>query len=206
VDGSFTDDVTGLPAEHGAAPGNMRLSAAEVTAIQAATQDTNGELIAQAVAMGKYIWAAFGDQDGVSAGPSSSNCAAWMRQRCNADWQTRATTQNLDTGNVNQSIAAFLVVRPPMQVPQTQPFPYPPTSYPLINPRQTFRANYRGFIGHGWESDQRSWRSEYLWQVGEPTPAGAVCSESPAGVFSRPWTAGTVSLDCNTWTATIPTM
>lgn len=82
-----------------------------------------------------------------------------------------------DTGNVNQSIAAFLVVRPPI-----------------------------AFIGHGWESDQRSWRSEYLWQVGEPTPAGAICAESPAGVFSRTWTAGTVSLNCNTWTATIPTM
>ena len=95
TDGTFTDDVTGLPAEHGAAPGNMKLSAAEVTEIQAATQNTNGDLIAQAIAMGKYVWAAFGDQDGVSAGPSPSNCAAWMRTRCTADWQTRATTQNL---------------------------------------------------------------------------------------------------------------
>ena len=58
VDGTFPDAVTGLPAEHGAAPGNMRLSAADVAAIQAATQTTNGELIAQAVAMGKYVWAA----------------------------------------------------------------------------------------------------------------------------------------------------
>jgi hypothetical protein len=176
VDGTFTDDVTGLPAEHGAAPGNMKLSAAEVTSIQAATQSTNGELIAQAVNMGKYVWAAFGDQDGVGGGPSKANCAAWMRQRCTAAWQTRATTQQIDASNINQSIASFLIVRPPI-----------------------------AFLGNGWESDQRSWRSEFLWDVGAPAPAGAICAESPANVFSRSWTYGSVTLDCNTWTATVPT-
>ena len=166
VDGTFTDDVTGLPAEHGAAPGNMKLSAAEVAAIQVATQDANGVLIAKAIAQGKYVWAAFGDQDGVGSGPTQATCADWMRQRCTADWQLRATTQHIDAGNVNQSIAAFLVVRPPI-----------------------------AFLGNGWESDQRSWRSEFLWNVGAPAPAGSVCSEGPANVFSRTWTYGTVSLD-----------
>ena len=166
VDGTFTDDVTGLPAEHGAAPGNMKLSAAEVAAIQVATQDANGVLIAKAIAQGKYVWAAFGDQDGVGSGPTQATCADWMRQRCTADWQLRATTQHIDAGNVNQSIAAFLVVRPPI-----------------------------AFLGNGWESDQRSWRSEFLWNVGAPAPAGSICSEGPANVFSRTWTYGTVSLD-----------
>ena len=50
----------------------------------------------------------------------------------------------------------------------------------------------------------RDWRPEFLWQVGAPTPAGALCAEAPAGVFSRPWTHGAARLDCNTWTATVP--
>ena len=114
TDGSFTDDVTGLPAEHGAAPGNMKLSAADVAEIQYQTSVTNGELIQQAVNAGKYIWAAFKDQDGVSAGPSPASCSAWMHARCNAAHQTVATTQAFDTAHVNASIASFLIVRPPI--------------------------------------------------------------------------------------------
>ena len=98
-----------------------------------------------------------------------------MRARCNAAWQSVATTQSIDTSNFNQSLAAFLVVRPPI-----------------------------AFLGYGWESDMKDWRSEFLWSVGEPTPSGAICSEGPAGVFSRPWTHGVASLDCNAWRATIP--
>ena len=99
-----------------------------------------------------------------------------MRQRCTPAWQARATTQQIDTANVNQSIASFLIVRPPI-----------------------------AFLGNGWESDQRSWRSEFLWDVGAPSPVGSICAEGPANVFSRTWTHGTVLLDCNTYTATIPT-
>ena len=38
--------------------------------------------------------------------------------------------------------------------------------------------------------------------VGEPA---GLCTEGPAGVFSRPWTYGAVTLDCNKWGAEIPT-
>ena len=110
TDGSFTDDVTGLPAEHGSAPGNMKLSAADVAEIQYATSFVSGQLIARAVDANKYIWAAFKDQDGVSAGPTAATCATWARARCTAEHQLTATTQAFDTAHVNQSIAAFLVV------------------------------------------------------------------------------------------------
>jgi|EP01047_Picozoa_sp_COSAG01_P060923 hypothetical protein len=38
------------------------------------------------------------------------------------------------------------------------------------------------------------------------TPVDATCYEDQAspGVFKRRWTAGMVSMDCNTWTATLP--
>jgi hypothetical protein len=175
VDGTFTDDVSGIPDEHGSLPARLGLTAAQVDHYRYETSIANQMLIDAAVAAGKYVWAAFGAQDGVAGGPSRSTCASWMRARCSAAWQARATTQSIDAANFNQSIAAFLVVRPPI-----------------------------GMIGYGWESDMRDWHEEFLWQVGAPTPAGAICTESPAGVFSRPWTHGVASLDCNTWTATIP--
>lgn len=202
VDGTFTDDVTGLPAEHGSAPANMKLSDADVSGarrgrgpsdariqraltpppprpaslspdIQYWTSVANQELIDQAVAAGKYVWAAFGNQDGVGSGPSKSNCASWMRPRCAASYQSQAITQSFDAGNVNQSLASFLVTRPPI-----------------------------AFIGFGWESDMRDWRPEFLWQVGEPQ---GPCAEGPTGVFTRPWTYGNAVLNCNTWTAVVPT-
>ena len=43
----------------------------------------------------------------------------------------------------------------------------------------------------------------FLYAVGEPQ---GPCAEAPAGVFSRPWTHGTVSLDCNTFVAVVPTV
>ena len=154
----------------------MRLSPADVLDIQHATSVANARLIDAAVASGKYVWAAFGDQDGVGGGPSKATCATWMRDRCGAAapaYQNIAITQALDRANVNQSIASFLVTRPPI-----------------------------GFIGFGWESDMKDWISEFLWQVGEPS---TLCAEGPSGVFKRTWTHGDVALDCNTWTGTIPT-
>ena len=114
TDGSFTDDVTGLPAEHDSAPGNMKLSASDVADIQYETSVTNGELIQQAVNAGKYIWAAFKNQDGVGSGPSPASCGSWMHARCNAAYQALATTQAFDTAHANASIASFLIVRPPI--------------------------------------------------------------------------------------------
>ena len=87
-----------------------------------------------------------------------------------------------------------------------------------------------GWIGFGWESDDRNWNDLFYLQVrrgpgiflrkwdvgqvgnragtdpfylqaGEPT---GLCTEGPTGVFSRNWTLGTASLDCNSWTASLP--
>jgi hypothetical protein len=113
VDGTFTDDVTGLPAEHGSAPGRMGLTAADVADIQRATSVANQQLIDAAVAANKYVWAAFGHQDGVGSGPTPSSCAAWMAPRCTAAYQQLAVTQTFDAAHANASIASFLITRPP---------------------------------------------------------------------------------------------
>jgi hypothetical protein len=57
------------------------------------------------------------------------------------------------------------------------------------------------YLGWGWESDDRNWNDLFFLQVGAPT---ALCAEGPAGVFSRPYTLGTASIDCNTFTASLP--
>jgi hypothetical protein len=150
----------------------MKLSAAEVAEIQYATQSTIQTLIDAAVDAGKVVWQQFGAQDGVGSGPSKSDCAAWMRPRCAPAWQATAVTQTFDTHNVNQSIASFLVTRPPV-----------------------------AFLGFGWESDQRDWRPEFLWEVGAPTGA---CAEGPEGVFTRPWTYGNAVVNCPAWTGVVP--
>ena len=86
---------------------------------------------------------------------------------------THIALQAFDKNSVNQSIASFLVTRPPI-----------------------------AFLGFGWESDMRDWRPEFLWQVGEPQ---GPCTEAPSGVFTRPWSYGDAVVNCNTWTATVPT-
>lgn len=165
VDGTFADDVNGH------VPSALNLSAADIDVYRYHTSLANQMLVDAAVAAGKYVWAAFGAQDGVGDGPTAT-----PRARCTADWQRgRATTQAVDERAFNQSLAAFLVTRGPW-----------------------------AFLGFGGVSDMRDWRREFLWSVGEPTPAGAVCAEAPAGVFSRQWTYGIAALDCNTWTARVP--
>ena len=68
-------------------------------------------LINSLVVAGKYNWQAFGAEDGVNGGPSQGNCAAWMATWCTPAAQGRTMMVGFDSGNANQSIAAFLVTR-----------------------------------------------------------------------------------------------
>ena len=176
VDGTFTDDLNGFPAEHGDGPKNINMSDADVAQVQYYTAVAHQQLVQELIQRGKYNWQAFAgaSQDFVGDGISQATCAAFMRARCTAAYQsnTAAITMSFDINNEEQSLAAFLITRPPI-----------------------------AYLGYGWESDQSLWRPIFLTQVGEP---GGNCAESPVGIFSRPWTYGTVQLDCNKWNATIP--
>jgi len=174
VDGTFTDDVTGFPAEHESAPANIHMNMAQVADLQFATQEANQWLIDSLVKLGKYNWQAFGNQDGVAPGPNAGYCSDWMREYCAPSQQGYPMMMQMDTTseNKNQTIAAFLIVRPPY-----------------------------GWIGWGWESDNKDWDPIFRLQVGEPM---GLCQESPTGVFSRTWSEGTAVLNCNSWKATLP--
>ena len=182
VDGTFLDDWTGIPAEHKAIIPDLNLSAAQVRAFQRATSVVDEELLTALVARGQYVFQAFNafggggalGKWGIGGGPNASTCAAWMRLRCAPDWQARTVTQWCDASSFNQSLASFLVTRPPV-----------------------------AYFGFGWPSDTSDWRPEFLWQVGEPQ---GLCTEAAPGVFTRPWTHGVASLDCNTWEAVVPAL
>ena len=74
----------------------------------------------------------------------------------------------------NQTVAAFLITRPPI-----------------------------GFLGWGWESDDRKWPTSNIFLLQAGTPTGLCVSEG-GGKYSREWTNGKASLDCETWTADLP--
>jgi hypothetical protein len=140
VDGTFADDVNGLPAEHPLVISLLNLSASDMQAIQYATQATNMALINATVQHGKYVWQAFGASDGARPGPTRVTCSAWMQEYCAPTRQSEPLLQQHDAAFANQSVAAFLIVRPP-----------------------------NGYLGFGWYSNDKNWDPLFLLQAGTPT-------------------------------------
>ena len=64
------------------------------------------------------------------------NCGYLNNETLGGDY---TMTMTFDKGNVMQSLAAFLIVRPKW-----------------------------GWLGYGWESDMKDWNEVFLWDVGEP--------------------------------------
>jgi len=174
VDGSFSDDVEGLPEEHEDAIKAMRLTTAEVADIKQSTHDTNQNLITALITANKYLWQAFSRGDDVGPAPNSTTCASFMRTFCAPEMQKNPMTMQMSVTDAEQVLAAFLIVRPPY-----------------------------GWLGFGWESDNRNWLPIFNTDVGEPMGPCQETSEI-TGLFTRTWTKGTVELDCNNWTAKLP--
>merc|ERR1711865_736223 len=59
VDGTFTDDVGGLPQEHVHAMSRINMTAPQLTALQDATTATHTRLVSELIKAGKYNWQAF---------------------------------------------------------------------------------------------------------------------------------------------------
>ena len=152
VDGTFTDDVDGLPAEHPAAQGRIGMSDDDLSALRFATQSTSQRLIDTLIAAGKYNWQAFGSHDtsvsarlGAGAGISPASCASDMRTLCNATAQAQPLLMKMASPgpDVNQTVAAFLIARPPyayLGVRSLRSVPSAPATAPLTNPNTPTRA------------------------------------------------------------------
>jgi len=171
VDGTFTDDVTGVPAEHEAVTKSIKMTSAQLLQLQLATTATHTSLVNKLIEAGKYNWQAFGGGDGTGPGIHKDDCVTFMRKYCDPKRQQKAMMMAAGEAD-NQTIAAFLITRPPI-----------------------------GFLGWGWESDDSKWNDIFLLQAGTPT---GLCTEEEIGIFSRQWSAGKATLDCNTWSANLP--
>ena len=182
-DGSFTDDVDGLPAEHPTVPAQLGMAPDDVATLRFATQSMGSALISALVLNGRYTWQAFGSRDTSAphvvargfVGITPATCAAFMRTYCAPLFQARPMLMHMSVATpavANATLAAFLIARPP-----------------------------HAYLGFSWESSDANHSSLFYLAVGEPT---ALCAEGPAGVFARPWTLGTPRLDCNTFEAELP--
>ena len=80
---------------------------------------------------------------------------------------------------------------------QTHDFGHPTQSVAVF---LVTRGPY-AWLGTGWTGGPTPWDPIYLLQVGEPT---GECAQTSPGVFARNWTYGTVTMDCNSFTASIP--
>ncbi len=173
VDGTFTDDVGGLPEEHPNVMKNINMTPAQLKELQAATTATHTKLVAALIKAGKYNWQAFGGGDGTGPGISKSSCEAFMEQHCTAAAQEAPMMMSAGAAD-NATVAAFLITRPPI-----------------------------GFIGWGWESDDRKWPQSNIFLLQPGVPQGN-CKSDGDGKFSREWSNGKATLDCTTWTAELP--
>ena len=173
VDLTFTDDRDGIPVEHPGLPAALNISAEEVAAVQFATQAAGQWLATSLAAAGKTCWDCL-DGDNLGVRPvAGATCAPTMRSLCVPGMQGRSMFMGYSgparAGPLNQSLAAFLVTRPPV-----------------------------AFFGSRWQDD--GWDPLFDLDVGEPT---GLCAEGPDGVFSRNWSKGKASLNCNDFTATL---
>jgi hypothetical protein len=132
-------------------------------------------LLQELIANGKYTWAAATAGFGDGVGPG-------IPQNGCKDWMASRCTSAWQQKVYTQQVD-------------------------LNNPMQSVasflitRSPY-AWIGSGWKSGGVDWTDAFLLDVGVPL---GLCSQISSGVFHRTWTYGDVILDCNTWTATIPT-
>lgn len=181
VDGTFLDDSQGIPQEHANAPHNMGLTPMQLLLAQNASATFFNAAVAALAASGKYIWQGFngfeeGDPDGVGIAPTAGTCTAYMTTVCAPTWQNVPWTVQWPSTQADKMpvLAAFLVGRGPY-----------------------------AFVGFGWYGGGSEAIPDFdpLWNMDVGTPTG-LCTQVAPGVFSRAWTRGTATIDCNAWTGT----
>jgi len=184
--GSCTDPVQGPTEVDPHNQADMGLSdedVADITNGWLSNMRTVQEAILRA---GGYTWSLIPGQSNANAQPdiiSAENCAAKVRPACalsspyiESPMLHGVTTNNIGQ-NVQQQVAAFLLMRGP---------------YAWI-----------GWGQWGMVWDPSVALPKEIWNVEYGDPIDPRCSEGPAGVFHRGYTAASVTLDCNTWSAYI---
>ena len=174
-DGTYSDCIEGTHCNQNEKP--MNLSQSDLDAINKAEGETNQRLIDTLIENGKYDWQAFGHSDGIGPGVTKSECQQFMNDNCkllNDKSKNGNYTLQMEF-DANNSIQSL-------------------AAFLIIRPKY-------GWLGYGWESDMRQWNDVFLYNVGEPKEN--ICNIKD-GIYSREWTYGQVTLDCNKWEGTVP--
>jgi hypothetical protein len=108
VDGTFTDDRTGVPAEHPEVGPTLNLTELELQDIQHATQAAGQKLASALAAANRTCWDCVGGAEGAPGSNWGRNqrpapkgraaCAAHMRKLCAPQMQERGMFMSWDTG------------------------------------------------------------------------------------------------------------
>jgi len=179
VDGTFPDDPGGYGQEHPAVQAMVQLTDAEIAALQLGAQQAWLKALALLTKHKKYIPQAYRSTPPFSASPAAS-CSSWMRSQCavpaNESTQVYDFAGHTGAGMAAQmAVATFLVSRGPY-------------SYLGAPPS----------VGAG------DWNDPIfrLHRLDTGKPKGG-CTEATANVFTRVWSGGKATVDCNTATATL---
>lgn len=118
VDVTFTDDREGVPCEHPEVQPDLSMSNESLAELQFATQEA-GQYLATVLAQNnRTCWDCIGGTQGEHnvRGPpgGAADCAAYMRTLCAPSMQGRGMFMAWSTGTANQTLAAFLITRPPI--------------------------------------------------------------------------------------------
>ena len=165
--------------------GQADLSSAQVNNLYYCMQQGEAQAQASLVNHGAYAFNAFGYDlfmgPGIQAtGPTQQGTYSETLYNCSYFMQVYCAAMSITTmvfnqQSPNQSIAAFLLGRGP--------------------------NSYIGYPWYGFDA-WGPYDPTFLLQPGEPQGS---CAQVSPGVYSRPWTYGDVTLNCNTWQASIPT-
>jgi len=197
-----TDPVQGASEVDAYQQADMGLSDEDIKDL-AIAWDENMEAIQKAILdKGGYTWSLIHGQSNANASPqllSQDMCADLLRTACvvDSEWQVSSklfglTIVDNEPSQVEEDVAFFLLARGP-------------------------------YAWLGWGTWGMTWPFNAEPAHGElpPLPNGvprpslidqdfgvpvddAVCKEVETGVFQRGWSTGVISLDCNTFTASLP--
>ena len=198
ADCTFTDDTCGLPEEHPLVTARIGMTPVELLALQKATIGSRTKLGAALAKAGKWLGSAGGSITGAMNGATfpgqktpgrTSACTKFMDMYCAAAKQTDVMTLNADWKYaVNQSIAAFLITRPPVafvgKVPtvdmQLQP------GVPMPGAAGLCKTEGSGVYSRAWTAgvarlDCAAWTSEL------PFPSINITSATVAKIKTDDW-------------------
>ena len=172
---------------------DMGLTQADTTAITDAWAQTIDLVRQTLIGAGAWAWAFFSHWSPPDAGAGAAACAAQMREICTAgaDWPYYGAGVQVQ----------WTLNAPPYNSTHARTAPLPSAARDIA-----FFLAVRGpywWLGYGWVGCSVPYDFPDALRVDYGTPLG-FCEETGAGtgVFTRPWTKATATVDCNTGSAT----